>query len=129
MRSALLLVDAAINLALGVLLLLFPGPVVDWLGIPTAEPGFYRGVLGAVVFGIGVALLIEARRRTGPVGLGLGGAVAINLAGALAILGWVAFGDLGLPTRGAVVLVALSLLVIGVGGAEILAIRSFSADR
>jgi hypothetical protein len=129
MRPALLLLDAAINLALGVLLILFPAPVVEWLGIPPAEPGFYRGVLGAVVFGIGVALLIEARRTTGAVGLGLGGAIAINLAGALAILGWVAFGGLELPTRGATVLVTLSLLVIGVAAAEMVSIRSSSACR
>ena len=129
MRPTLLHVDAAINLALGVLLLWFPVSVVEWLGIPRSEPGFYRGVLGAVVFGIGVALWIEARRTSGEAGLGMAGAVAINLAGAIAILGWVAFGDLELPTRGAVTLVLVAVVVLAVGIAEIRSIRSSCARR
>jgi hypothetical protein len=43
-------------------------------------PYFYPNALGGVLSGIGIALLIEAfREPNGLVGLGLGGAIAINL--------------------------------------------------
>ena len=75
-RSLLLLVDAIINLLLGVLLLFFPARLVEAIGIPATEQSFYPSILGAVLFGIGVALLIQRRNDRG---LGLTGAVAINL--------------------------------------------------
>ncbi|MCP4203153.1 MAG: hypothetical protein GY769_14620 [bacterium] len=60
--SSLLSCDAAINLVLGALLLAFPASVVSALGIPAAEVAFYPSILGAVLFGIGIALLIERAR-------------------------------------------------------------------
>ena len=67
----LLLADATINLILGGLLLLFPERIVAFLGLPSPQTGFYRSILGAVLVGIGVALLIEWRRsRDGLTGLG-----------------------------------------------------------
>ena len=55
MRSPnLLVVDATINLLLGLLLVAFPAGLVEALGIPQAEPAFYPSILGAVLIGIGV---------------------------------------------------------------------------
>ncbi len=79
-RTNLLRVDGAINLVLGALLLAFPSGLVETLGVPSAEGRFYPSLLGAVLFGVGIALFLEAHRLPGGIiGLGLGGAVAINL--------------------------------------------------
>ena len=85
-RDLLLTVDGAINLALGATLVVFPRGLVRWLGVPDVESAFYPSVLGGVLVGIGVALLVE-RSRDGArtVGLGLAGAVVVNLCGGLVL--------------------------------------------
>ena len=97
-ETTLLEVDAAVNLALGILLLVFPRSLVEVLGIPDAVSAFYPSVLGAVLFGIGIALLV-ARFRPALGGLGLGGAIAINVSGGLVLAVWLLAGGLALPTR------------------------------
>ena len=114
--SPLLLVDASINLVLGVLLVIFPGWLVSFLGIPDAVPGFYAGILGGVLFGIGIALLIQFFQDGG--GLGLAGAVSINLSGGIVLAGWLVFGNLHLPLRGLIFLWALALLLVGLSSVE-----------
>jgi hypothetical protein len=113
--NSLLKVDAAINLVLGSLLLLFPEPLVQILGVPASEPAFYPSILGAVLIGIGIALLIQ---RKNPGGLGLHGAVAINMCGGLALGAWLLFGSLSLPTRGYVGLWGLVVLLVGLSTIE-----------
>ena len=81
-RSLLLTIDSLLNLLLGVLLVVFPRDLISFLGIPQPSSAFYPSILGAVLFGIGIALWMERgadgeRAR----GLGLGGAVVINLCG------------------------------------------------
>jgi hypothetical protein len=124
-HRTLLLVDAVVNLLLGVLLLLAPVGTLQLLGLPSTETYFYAVILGAVIVGIGVALLVEllgapARTR----GLGLGGAIAINVCGGLALLGWVIVNPFELPLRGTVVLWVVAAVVLGVAIAE-LAARSW----
>lgn len=117
-RTNLLRADGVINLVLGVLLMAFPSGLVEALGVPPTEDRFYPTVLGAVLFGVGVALLIEANRLPGGIiGLGLGGAVAINLAAASVLIVWLIWGNLEIPTRGRV--------LIGMLSAGLLAISSF----
>lgn len=60
--SILLIVDACINYALGLLCLMYSiaEPAV---GAPIVESAFYPNILGAVFFGIGTALTIECFRR------------------------------------------------------------------
>ena len=131
MRTILLTVDAAINLGLGALLLVFPQPVVSFLGLPSTPVAFYPSILGAVLFGIGIALIVErsSRGRTG-MGLGLIGAIAINLCGGIALAAWLLFGELGLPTRGAAVLWTLDVLLVGLSGVELVAaLRRRPSDR
>ncbi len=55
----LLASDGIVNLVLGTLLLLFPAGLVELLGLPLTNTYFYASILGAVIFGIGLALLLE----------------------------------------------------------------------
>jgi hypothetical protein len=112
----LLLVDASINLLLGVVLIFFPGPVVAALGVPTAQSAFYPSILGAVLFGIGVALLVERGKGDG---LGLRGAVSINLSGGVVLVFWLLFGHLQLPVRGLVFLWGLAAVLVGISTVEL----------
>lgn len=117
-RSKLILVDAAIDLILGILLIFFPLRLVQLLGAPMVERSFYPSILGAVLVGIGIALLIEYfRGPEGMVGLGFGGAMATDLCGAVVLAAWLVSGRLGIPIRGYVflwVLVAILVFVSGV---------------
>ncbi len=117
-----LLVDAAINYFLG-LVLLFHSPVVAaCFGIPPALTGFYPNILGAVLFGIGIALTVEAVKKEGQshTGLGLMGAVCINLSGGLVLMLWLIFGGLAIPMKGMVILWVLALVLVGISTVEIL---------
>jgi hypothetical protein len=119
--KAILIVDAAINLILGFLLLIFSPQVVQLLGVPATEQSFYPNILGGVLLGIGIALLIECFRGSGSlVGLGLGGAVAINLCGGLVLTAWLIFGELSIPTGGRVFLWALAVILVVVSSIELL---------
>jgi hypothetical protein len=114
-RSTLLKADAAINLILGVLLMAFPAKLIKALGVPMADPSFYPTILGGVLFGIGLALLIECYRKSSRfVGLGLGGAIAINLCGGLVLAAWLLSDRLTLPLRGQIFLWTLVVLLVGI---------------
>jgi hypothetical protein len=114
-RSTLLKVDAAINLILGALLMAFPAKLIKALGVPMADPSFYPTILGGVLFGIGLALLIECYRKSKRViGLGLGGAIAINLCGGLVLAAWLLSDKLTLPLRGQIFLWSLVVLLVGI---------------
>ena len=121
-QRVLLAVDAIVNLLLGVFLLAFPAGVIGLLGLPPTSTYFYATILGGVIFGIGVALCIEWWGvPEGVRGLGLGGAIAINICGAAVLLIWLLFGGLDLPLRGQAVLWGVALVVLGIGIAEIAA--------
>jgi hypothetical protein len=114
-HTFLLKIDAAINLILGILLLAFPLELVQALGVPMVDPSFYPSILGGVLFGIGLALLIECYRQSnGFIGLGLGGAIAINLCGGLVLAIWLLSDSLYLPLRGQIFLWSLVLLLVGI---------------
>jgi len=121
-HKTLLVIDAIINLVLGLLLLLFPAGVVELLGLPYTNTNFYPGILGGVLFGIGIALLIE---RYGAIknirGLGLGGAIAINLFGASVLLLWLLVAPFDIPLRGNIILWSIAIIVLIVGFVEIIA--------
>ena len=121
-RDTLLTIDAMINLLLGVLLIVFSDGLVRLLGVPPAAHGFYPNILGGVLLGIGIALMIESRSTTGSGGgLGLSGAIAINLCGGLVLCGWLVFGDLSLPLRGLIFLWFLVVLLVGISSVELAA--------
>jgi hypothetical protein len=119
-RTALLAIDASINLFVGAVLLAAPAGVIDWLGLPPTRTYFYVSILGAVVFGIGIALALELYGSPRSLrGLSLGGAIAINLCGGSALAAWLIFAPLRLPTRGLIILWVVTFLVLGTGVAEI----------
>jgi hypothetical protein len=121
-HRVLLAVDGVVNLVLGLILLLFPAGLVELLGLPATDTFFYSSLLGAVIFGIGVALFLELYGvPAGVRGLGLGGAIAINLCGGGALLVWLVAVPLDLPLRGKIILWTVAVLVLLIGLAEIAA--------
>ncbi len=115
----LLAADAVINLILGALLLLFPAGILEYLGLPRTDTYFYSSILGGVIFGIGVALSLERWGTSDIRGLGLAGAIAINLCGGGILLFWLLFGYLPLPLRGQMTLWIVAILVLGIGFVEL----------
>jgi hypothetical protein len=113
----LLLIDAAVNLILGILLLASPARLVAALGLPAVSGEFFRSVLGGVLIGIGLALLQSVRGH--PRGLGLDGAIAINLCGAGAVVGWLILAPASVPLRGRVTLWGVSIAVLAIAAVEI----------
>jgi hypothetical protein len=115
--SALFMLDAAINLVVGALLLVFPAPLVTALAVPASESAFYASLLGAVLLGIAIALSLQRFRAAD--GLGLMGALSINLSGGFVLAGWLLLGHLKLAWRGQVLLWALVLILIGISTIEL----------
>ena len=116
----LLVIDGVVNVLLGILLLLFPAGVLDLLGLPETNTHFYPSILGAVLFGIGVALFIEVHgAQRGVSGLGLAGAIAINILGGGALLVWLLAAQLDIPRRGHVVLWCVAIVVLTIGLVEL----------
>ena len=120
-HKKLLILDGAVNLLLGVFLLCFPLGLATWLGVPEGGVNFYPGILGAVLFGIGAALLLEAYgEQKGFRGLGLEGAIVINFCGAGALLVWLLAVPLKIPLHGYVVLWVITISVLLVGIVELI---------
>ena len=120
-RSKLLVIDGLINLVLGVALLIFPSSLVLFLGVPEAQIAFYPNILGGVLFGIAIALFLESQSdQASTNGLGLLGAVVINLCGGLVLGAWLIFGDLDLPPPGLVFLWGLVILLVGISCIELI---------
>jgi hypothetical protein len=118
-RSRILAVDGAFNGLLGLALLFFRY-IAGRLGIPASESSFYPMILGAVLLGVGIALFLESTRGpNGLVGLGLGGAIAINLSGGVVLTGWLVTGSLNLPARGLIILSVLGAGLVGISTVEL----------
>ena len=120
-RKITLLVDAFINFLLGALLLAFSPKIVSLLGVPSSVNNFYPNILGAVLVGIGVALVIEAYRKStnAYVGLGFIGAICINICGGIVLLLWLLFGGLNLQVKGQVFLWILDILLVVISSIEL----------
>ena len=75
--------------------------------------------IGAVIFGIGVALMIELFGVSRQIrGLGLGGAIVINIIGALVLIYWLTFATLEIPLKGRIILWIVGMVVFLIGIAE-----------
>lgn len=118
----LLLLDSAGNYVLGLPLLIEPKRAARILGLPDVGDGFYPRVLGGVLTGIATALALESgRREGGPVGLGAGGAIAVNALGGGAVAVWLAVGrPAAIPRRGRALLGLIAVGVVGLGAVEAL---------
>lgn len=120
--KTLLLTDSIINLFLGTVLLAYSEPVIKIFGLPESDMSFYPNILGAVLFGIGIALLIEYRRTGKFTGLGLGGAISINMMGGIVLFLWLVFGNLNIQAHGKIILWILDIILIGISSLELIAI-------
>ena len=120
-QKVILLIDFIINLMLGILLLAYSNKLAVYLGVPKVESAFYPNILGGIFVGIALALLIELFNKPDgkTSGLGLLGAIAINLCGGLILIIWLLFGDLELPMQGSIFLWSLSVILILVSGFEL----------
>ncbi|TFH40680.1 MAG: hypothetical protein E4G96_07030 [Chrysiogenales bacterium] len=108
------------NIILGVLLLLFPVGIIDLLGLPPTNTNFYPSILGAVLLDIGAALFLKAAGfAKGIRGLGLGGAIVINIIGSFVLICWLIFGSLVIPLKGRIILWAIGVGVSLIGIAEL----------
>jgi len=119
--KTLILIDSIINLFLGIILLAYSDPVVDLFGLPETDHKFYPNILGAVLFGIGIAFFIEYKRKDKFIGLGLGGAISINIMGGIVLLIWLISGKLNLPLQGTIILWILDIALFGVSLFEFIA--------
>jgi hypothetical protein len=113
-RRYILFIDALINLTLGALLLFYSENLASLLGVPIIDHYFYPNILGGVFIGIAIAIFIAFRKKKNQTstGLGLMGALAINLCGGLVLLMWLIFGDLGIPMKGKIFLWSLDIVLI-----------------
>ncbi len=129
-RTRLLTVDGVANLLFGVFVLAGPRSLFEALGLPWTGRGLYATILGGVLVGIGIALLLESRWQIGEaVGLGLGGAVAINLTAGLAIAAWMLLsGADAVSSGGRAILWLLVLFLVGLSTAEIVTHRRVGAQ-
>jgi hypothetical protein len=120
-EKMLFTIDGTINLILGLLLLIFPRGMVSTLGLPVPSTDFYVNLFGGVLVGIGLALFLQSYLDgRGITGLGLQGAVVINLCGAGVLLAWLLSGKLNLSKGGDWFLWAIDVLVLAIAVGEIL---------
>jgi hypothetical protein len=120
-KSFILLVDALINLVLGTILVIYTVEISQILGIPEITQYFYPRILGAVLIGIALALFLEYFSKPGSLpGLGLGGAIAINVCGGVALAMYLIIGNLSLPLKGLIILWVLIFFLIVISGAELI---------
>ena len=118
--KTLLILDALINIFLGLLILLLPVGLLSILGRPQVSTYFYTSILGAVIFGIGLALILEIFSEKWKVrGLGIAGAIVINLCGGVVLLVWLLFLPLELSFLGKSFLWIICLVVLVIGLVEL----------
>ena len=120
-KKITLLIDAFINLILGILLLAFCPFTVNLLGVPSTDNYFYPNILGGVFVGIAIALIIESLRKetTNYIGLGLIGAISINISGGIVLFFWLLFGGLDLSLKGLIFLWTLDIVLILISSIEL----------
>ena len=121
-RLRLLEVDSGINVLLGVALLGMPEATIALLGLPATDEVFYVSILGAVLIGIGIALWVERKNDERWRGLGLFGALVINLVAGGVVCVWLVTDPFSIPARGYVVLWTVAIVVVGTGAAELIAL-------
>ena len=116
----LLLIDCIVNLMIGIVLLLFPIGIIDFFGLPQTNTDFYPSILSLFLELAGHAKHFR--------GLGLGGAILINIVGSIVLIFWLVFGSLTIPLKGRIILWAIGLIVFSIGIAE-LATRSWTYEK
>lgn len=109
----ILWIDAIVHLFMGSQLTLRPRGFIRMLGLPPTDTTFYPRLLGAVLFGIGLSILIGIRTET-PIWIGPGAEIVLALVGAGVLATLIASNRFAFTARGKVVswfLVALLVLL------------------
>jgi hypothetical protein len=115
----LLLIDGTVNLAVGLVLLCYPLGIGDYLELPKSDNNFYPVILGALIFSIGIALFIESKYYEGGIrGLGIEGAIIINIITSSALIIFLIFGRLNISIVGSIILWFVGILVFIIGVVE-----------
>ena len=121
LEPTLLWIDAVLNLFLGVGLLVFPPALVRALGLPETRATLYPRVFGGVLIGIGIALLVEAMVPALG-GLGLAGAIAVNLCGAAVVGGCLFSRAIDISETGRFVLWTVVVVLLALSAVELSAV-------
>ena len=128
-KNLLLVIDGVVNLTLGMILMFFPAQLMTTFALPKVETFFYVNILGAILFGIGIALLLERFvGNQGFTGLGIGGAITINLCGSGLLIYWLLLGNLDLSPSGAIFLWSIAVIVFGIAIAELVT-KSWKTEK
>ena len=115
----LLLIDGIVNLAVGLVLLCYPLGIGDYLELPKSDNNFYPVILGALIFSIGIALFVERKYyELGIRGLGIEGAIIINIITSSALIIFLIFGRLNISIVGSIILWFVGILVFIIGVVE-----------
>ncbi len=123
----LLSIDSIVNIIIGLLLLCYPLGVGKILGLPQPGENFYTLILGAVLLGIGIALFIESKYyNRGMRGLGLEGAVVINIIASIVLIIILISGTLNISIIGSLILWFIGILVFLIGIVEGFRVRLFN---
>lgn len=95
--------------------------------IPGSSSSFYPNILGGIFIGISISIFLEVFRGEEVVrkGLGLMGAISINLCGGTVLILWLLCGNLDIPAKGYIFLWSLAIILVIVSIIElILSLRS-----
>ena len=117
MKSKLLISDAMIDLLIGLALVIFPVKIIEFFGLPMFENPFYVIMLGSMLVGIAVALLIDCFTPELQ-GLGLFGAIIINLCVSIVLLICLATGILNIALKAKIGVILLIIILIGLSCLE-----------
>ena len=116
MLDQILWFDALLKLVAGLPLALLPQAAIAVFGLPRVQNGFYARLFGAVLVGLALAIIVEGRSGHTQAGLGPGGALSVNVAGGIVLIGQIVFGRSDLTLRGRLlcwgIVAALSALSI-----------------
>ena len=106
----LLWIETLLKLVPGLLLALAPLTTLRVLGLPRPDTGFWPRLTGALLVGIAGALFIEGTQSGH--GLGLAGAIIINLCGATVLATLLVLDRGPASTRGRAVVWALTCTLV-----------------
>ena len=121
LEAVLLWIDAGLNFLLGLVLVSLPPALLRALGLPYPTTVLYPRIFGGVLIGIAVALALEALAPALG-GLGLGGAIAINLSGAVVLVGCLVSRQSQVSWRGKLVLWYVVAVLVVLSAAELLVV-------
>ena len=114
----MLWIETILKVTAGTALFLLPGLVAKGFGLPVVQNAFWPRIAGGLLLAIGAGVYLQgAAPKVG--GIGLGGLVAINLAGAAALLSLIMLKRGADTARGTITLVAMLVTLVALALIEI----------